>query len=106
MTGFWNSEATSRKIWMLSASRSSRWLRRGVGAGSAKVVIVFGAGQKKTHDPSGRWAVFLTESVEIRSYLLELTPTLPCAAATRHTTGVATGAAYGMEGMNHCYKGD
>src|SRR5580704_8866417 len=28
MTGFWNSEATSRKMWMLSASRSWMWLRR------------------------------------------------------------------------------
>src|ERR1700747_2147781 len=28
MTGFWNSEATSRKMWILSASSSRMWFRR------------------------------------------------------------------------------
>ena len=50
--------------------------------------------------------MFLTELVEIRSYLLELTPTSPCAAATRHTTGVAIHTTGGLGGVNHCYKGD
>src|ERR1700683_2360001 len=39
MTGFWNSAATSRKMWMLSASSSWRWLRRG-GAMSGRMVLV------------------------------------------------------------------
>src|ERR1700722_14631589 len=39
MTGFWNSAATSRKMWMLSASRSWRWLRRG-DAMSRLIVLV------------------------------------------------------------------